>query len=356
MHRNIWHKVMPDSEKFSYEGTLVFNGIYGTEAVGEDNELDSDVIQQLNGFSRGSPGTETSGFKEVDLNSYFDRHDSIKDYLATEADETEVREFKQEKYDKPDELVDSEGNPTSGWERSTKSSYLYWDTPEYAILQGSHGKLDALKETLHDYWSGEVELEPLTLDPDFLLYILQKYDEGSEINGINIGNLSDVRLSGSVGNYGKQSEIRDSIDATSALPVIAGVLLNYDIRELEGRFSFKDFDITANLQTDVHDYSTGRIHVKVENAIAQTPDLLRVLISLYFVRRIVDAYSSWKELPPTDKYVSPNYFAELHRRAADLDQSAEYDFPLKELVEHYADLRNEDPVKYDNLVWGSHDT
>ncbi|WP_435097246.1 hypothetical protein [Halarchaeum sp. P4] len=345
---------MADNDKFTYEGTLVFNGIYRTISVDSD-DLDGEKLSELTSFDRGTPGEEKSGFKQIELSNYFDRYDAIKPSLKKVASETLIQEFKSESYNQPDELVDEEGDPTSGWERSTNSSYFHWDNPDYAFFQGSHGKVSDLKERLHEDWSGEVELEPLTIKPDFLLYLLKKYDEDERLNGISISNLSDVRMSGDIGAYGEENEVRNSLNATHALPVIAGILLNYEIREIEGRFSFEDYDITANIQTNVRDYTTGRIHVKVENSIDDSPHLIRMLLSLYFLRRLIRLYDEWTSLDPTEKYVSPKFFAKLHRRAADLPQSAEYDFPLSELVTDYAEKRGEDPSKYSDLEWGSHE-
>jgi len=347
---------MTEQEKFSYEGTLVFNGLYRTEAVSQDEELEQEQVEELTEFEKGTPGTEKSGFVGVDLSSYFDRYESLNNALKKTADEISAHEFRTESYNRPDELVDEEGDPTDGWARSTSSAYFYWDDPEYGLLQGSHGKVDDLKTRMHEDWGTDVDLNPLTLEPDFLLYLLEKYDSDERIKGISISTLADVKMSGSVPEYGTESEVRNSLDATSALPVIAGVLLNYDIREMEGRFSFEDFDITANLQTDVRDYTTGRIHVKVENDIENNPKLIRLLLSLYFVRRLVELYDEWREMEPEEKYVSPEFFAKLHRRATDLEQSAEFDFPLKERVQDYADKREEaGEWELSELDWGSHE-
>jgi len=344
---------MSEENKFEYEGTLVFNGIYQTRPASEEIDLSEIGTEDLSDFERGQPGEERSGFKDIDFSQYIAKYEDLDGSLEDTITHYTATRFREEDYNQPDELVNDEGEPTSGWERTTDESYLYWKHPNQVFLQGSHGKVGRLKKNLNENWSGTVKIEPLEFDPDFLLYLMKEFDDSNRIRGIRIEKLTDAQMSGTISSHGQHNEVRDSSNITESLPVIAGTLLNYEFEELEGTFSFEGFEITANIQTKVRDYRTGRVHIKVENSIENSPHLIRTLISLYFLRRFVGLYESWKDMDPTDKYVHPEYFARLHRRATELPESAEYDFPLRELVDDYAEKREED-IDADELEWGSH--
>ncbi|WP_435360214.1 hypothetical protein [Haloarchaeobius sp. DFWS5] len=345
---------MQQPEKFDYDGTLVFNGIYKTSPAISDSELDRSVVDSLNTFERGKPGDKRSGFVDIDFDEYLDEYENLEEELHQVAADIAAKEYRQETYDQPDELVDSEGEPTSGWERSTKNSYLYWDDPDFAFIQGSQGKVSNLVKSLRENWGGDVQLKPFEFDTEFLMYLVNQYDRGRTINGVFIESLNDAALSGTISAHGEENEVRGSDDITKGLPVIEGILLNYDFQELEGTFSFHGYEITANIRTQQPQYNTGRVHIKVEDDIENNTKLVRALLSLFFMQRLIDLYNEWKDMIPKDKYVHPEWFAELHRRAANLPESAELDFPLRELVTEYADLREEDADEYD-LIWGSHE-
>lgn len=357
----------PD-EKFEYDGRLVFNGIY-IEADSTPFDSKEDLLNELTEFTEGSPGEPGFGFEDLQLADWADRYREMPVELQEVVNDVWDIKYRRETYDLSEDLVDEQGNPVTGFVSDDWSAYLYWYPEEFMILQASKEKLKDLESKLFptvgrsnfeferaekgenaesgDESNGEGNNDGVNGDtshrlfhPEFLQWLVWKYDTTGHANGLELIEFSDASMSGNLSNFGKTNDVGDSKDITKSHPIIAGMLDDRSFDKLEGIFEVADTEVDTQIWDD------GRIRVMAQEDVGRASQYERVLITNKFLRELLNVYIEWRSMDPINKYVHPGYFADLHDRAKNLPRSATYDFDFDALVKRYADLRNENPQSY----------
>jgi hypothetical protein len=356
----------PD-DKFEYDGRLVFNGIYI-----EDDTIPfgskEDLLNELPEFTEGTPGEAGSGFEDLQLEEWADRYSEASSELQGVLDDVWDIEYRRETYDLSEDLVDEQGNPVTGFVSDDWSAYVYWYPGEFMIVQASKEKLEDLERKLFPVVGrsnfeferagegdnsdgdgsddsnsngGDSDNQTLQLfDPEFLQWLVWKYDTTGHANGVELIEFSDATMSGSLSNFGKTNDVGDSKDITKSHPIIAGMLDDRSFDKLEGVFE------VGGIEVDTRIWDDGRIRVMAQEDVGRASQYERVLITNKFMREFMNVYLEWREMDPADKYVHPEYFASIHERAKNLSREATYNFDFDALVKRYANLRNEDPRSY----------
>lgn len=335
---------MPSDEerdKFEYQGQLVYNSIQLTDlSSGDAEELRGQLLDSLPSFSTGTPASEGDGYESLDLVEYVENHGGIKEELREVADEIVDLEYKYESYPtEAIEVVDIEGRETRAFPRNIKSAYVFWQYPDYLFIQGSKSKAREVGPKVNAAFGKNVHLTSVEFDPNFLLWLFYKYDNGGRVPGeISIEKLTAAEVEGEMPDFGRNNRIDKSRDVSASLALIAGLLQNMDLSVIEGEFLIAGEKIDADIRKE------GRVQVRAGLDLQTKSDLERALIGIKFLTEVSDLYEDWKTMDPTDKIPHPEYFAELREKA--VDQDAEFNFDFDELVYHYADLRNENPADY----------
>jgi len=355
-------------DKFEYDGRLVFNGIYLESDDGTPFQSKESVLSELPEFEEGAPGNAGSGFQDLQLSDWAERYEELPDENQEVISNIWDVEFIHEVYQPGEDLVDSQGDPVEGYVADEWSAYVYWYPGDFLIIQASQSKLDDVEEQLFPIigrtnfetngsegsndsdedddddddgngGNGSSPHEGL-FDPEFLQWIVWKYDTLGGPSRFGVERLSDASMSGNLSYFGKSNEVSDSRDITSSHPIIAGMLENRNFDDLEGVFEVHGHKVDAQIHAD------GSIRVMAQEDVGDASQFERALLANLFLQRFLEEYMNWRASDPDEKYVDPKYFHELHEHAKDMEESANYDFDFDSLVRHYADLRNEDPRNY----------
>ncbi|WP_155119458.1 hypothetical protein [Halomicrobium katesii] len=347
-------------EKFEYDGRLVFNGLYLDAEDQAPFSSKEDLLNELPEFEQGVPRKPGRGFKDLSLEEWNERYSELPRELEEVLDQSWDVEYKHEKFDTPDDLVDTDGNPVKGWVAEDWSAYVYWYPGEFLIIQASQSKLNEVEDKLFpvvgrtnfevndsgaengdDGNSDSNGAEEGLFSPEFLQWLVWKYDTLGSASKLGINELTDAAMSGNLGDFGRTNEVSESDNITNSHPIIAGMLENRKFEEIEGVFEIHDHEIDAQI------YRDGSIRVMAQEAIGDATQYVRILLANLFMKRVLEVYLQWRSMPPEEKYVDPEYFKDLHEKAKDMPEAATYDFGFESLVLHYANLRNEDPGDYD---------
>lgn len=347
-----------DHREFSYSGQLVFNSLISTKILsGDAREMREKLIDNLEPFSRGEPGSASKGFTDMFLEEQAKSSPEVDEQLQDVAEELIGEKFIKEHYfgNDDEELVNEEGKETTAWVRQTDETYVYWNYPDYMFIQGAQTKVtdtrDAIQAALKD--SAEPDEEPL--DPNFLLWILyrfQKYD-GDVPGAVTIDRLTTSETYGELENFGRRNRVQDSSNVALSVPLITAILYQMKLRLLQGEFKVKGYDVTSKINTSGRiGEGSGRIHVMSGGDIEKSEnDLEKVLIANLFVSEIISLYQSWRDMDPKDKYPPLTYFDDMAGTALDRDVDLSK-VDVSGLIEEYSGYREVDPdlTEFDYLV------
>jgi len=340
--------------EFSYSGQLIFNGLYTTDPsnldVDEDDidRLRSRIRELLPDLTSEYEGGPQKGFQEIELESHFDQYrfedDDARLNQSHQALAHEVldQEYIREEFSGEVE-VQTENRRITGEKVTRHSAYLYWMLPSLLLVQGAKGdrtramsKLNEAAGIINDEGEEErlIEIEPISFDPLFLLWILYKElnDKPFE-TGLTMLNISEVGLYGDEKDFfGKSAKVAGSTNIFQSTPFIEGLLKEKLPNQIAGKFRVNGQDLVADVQ------ESGRVHIKAEEDIKRSIKFERVLLGLQFVKELTTLRQNWEDLPAEDKYPPPTFAVELYERGK--DQDVEINF-RKQLVSRLLEEREE---------------
>jgi hypothetical protein len=355
---------------FEYPGQLVFNGIFRTNIEPEESDVDKEKLKdrltgRLYPYSEGRPGDPGKGYSEIDLSKFVE--DAVtkgkinpSSPLVDIAENIITQEYIREEYDE-DEVVNSEGESEIQYTRSRLRTRLYWDFPGLMFFQGAKQKVE---KTVGDTRSAlsvsadggldsfrsdggtptNIRLNPVDFDSHFLLWLLYKDYEGESIDdNISIYRITDAEAEGGEQQdfFGLSNQVEDSVDVVRSTAFIEAISKNKLPSMIEGQFSAHGHD----LRVKVYDY--GKVHLKAREDLRQEDDLIRLLISLRFLREFTDLRQTWGSQPSHEKYVPPTFIEELDNIAD--DQGVDISFSREDVVGELLDRRGESLSDWPNL-------
>ncbi|WP_435362769.1 hypothetical protein [Haloarchaeobius sp. DYHT-AS-18] len=298
---------VPVEEQYSYDGWLVFNELFQTEIVGEEDDVD-DVIENLPTYERGTPTNSNSGFQEQELPEHLSKLPDLtraleeysEDLLALRyVDEDWVEEFG----------FDEQGNEELYYKDYHQDVDIFWDSEGGVMMfKGDKQLLKSKKEHLQADLSGLMKLKPVTFDFDFFLWVLYKEYKGEQLSSdLRVKELNRSETIGEVeDNLGKEVSVKDSDDIIRSLMLIAPVLAGKRIDSIQGYFLLNQNIVQAEIQHG------GKVHVKVSDSpLSKMSDLRRMGVTLRFVSELINLFDYWNKLDSDDRYPPPSFFDEL---------------------------------------------
>lgn len=359
-----------ERENFEYPGQLIFNGIFRTNIEPEESDVDKEELkdrltERLYPYSEGSPGEPSKGYSEVDLSKFVD--DAIgkgkispSSPLVDIAENTITQEYIREEYEQ-DEVVNAEGKSKVQFTRNRLKTRLYWDFPDLIFFQGAKQKVE---QTVGDTRSAlsvsadrgldssrsdggvstNVRLNPIDFDSHFLLWLLYKdYEEESIDDNISIYRITDAEAEGGDQQdfFGLSNQVEDSVDVVRSTAFIEAISKNKLPTMIEGLFNVHGHD----LRVKIYDY--GKVHLKAQEDLSQEDYLIRLLISLRFLRELTDLKQEWANQQANNKYVPPTFIQELDNIAD--QQGVDISFSREDVVGELLNRRGESLSDWPNL-------
>lgn len=351
-----------EGDDFEYPGQLVFNGIFrtniGPEASDiEKEELKDRLTERLYPYSEGTPEEPGKGYSEIDL-SKFVNNAITKGKLKQRSTLVDIskdiitQEYVREVYDE-DEVVNSEGESKIQFTRSRHRTRLYWDFPDLMFFQGAKQKVN---KTVGDTRSAlnisadggldsfrsdggtatNVRLNQVDFDSHFLLWLLYKEHEDESIDdNISIYRITDAEAEGGDQQdfFGLSNQVEDSVDVVRSTAFIEAISKNKLPSMIEGQFNVRGHDLRVKI------YNYGKVHLKAREDLRQEDDLVRLLISLRFLREFTDLKQEWASQPANEKYVPPTFIEELDSIAK--EQGVDISFSRENVVGELLNRRGE---------------
>jgi hypothetical protein len=361
-----------EDNRFDYSGRLVFNGIYSTEMLtDEDEETDKEAFRErmtdrLYPYKKGKPGDPSKGYEEIDLEDYTKQaidegflESREAEVLLPVAEEAISQKYIKERYD-TEERVDEEGNEEQTTVRNLMKTYVFWDYPDYIFVKGAQQSAETTAAdtrtalTAEEGGEGEplsfdggapgVRLNSMEFDQHFLLWLVYTdYIDESLANDVQVRRITEVKTEGGDEQdfFGRSNQVGESADIVRSTPFIEAVSQNKKPSMLEGIFTLYPFDLKVKV------YDEGKVQLKAQEALSPTQSLRRILISLYFLRHFSELYEHWEDMDADQRFVPPTFIQELHEIAEQegihIERSAE------PIVTELLDRRSESLSEYPDI-------
>lgn len=296
----------PSADGFSYDGQLVFNGIHLTDV--SDPSLDPDtIVEDLPPFEKGTADEPGSGYRTLRVESLISNAESMSETQQSVASNLSSFRYLYEDWYKSEADVDGERREVEV--PRVKDVDIYWQYPDYMFFRGQQRDSDQTEEDISEELNGRADLDTITFDEDFLLWLFHKYHADESLTpDLGTRLLTDSETTGDEDNYGGRNEVGDSADIARSVPLLDGVLRGKRIASLEGDFTVYDNHVTAKVE------SRGRVHVKASKGdVKASDDLRRIALSLLFLGEFTELYRHWRDVMDNqDKYPPDSFFTDIY--------------------------------------------
>lgn len=323
--------------EFSYDGYLVFNGIYYTSVLNADFDLREIVNKKMPDFSTGSPDAPSRGYRTLDFTNHLRESSEVTASLEENVENVQGIRYEYEKWEEGETY--QEGSVEQGKFRQTDSFDVYWSVPDYLFVKGDKQEVKKMRTLLGYELDQYININEINFDPDFLLWIFSQYKNNSELGqGLRANMLTDCEIEGEEKDrFGKRNRVDDSTDVTKSTTALMGILRGKSLTDLEGVFEIDGNFVAAEIASE------GRVHIKAEQAVSGASDIRRMALSLNFLDSLISLYNAWQDFPSKDRYPPEEFFKEIHEECK--KQGAEVTFPVDNVVEKYRNKGNRDQYK-----------
>lgn len=319
-----------ESEEFSYQGYLVFNGIYNvdlnsqSEYHGSLNEVESRLVKQLGQFEERKQDSE-KGVEKLLLRDYFRDDDSVSGDLEDLADSLIALRFLYENKVKKRGYLKGKTDLQTVEIPVINDADIYWDYPDHIYFRGAEDDVtEAIEytsklmgvDTATDGGSasgstgtpaGYTRFKNVSFHRDFLLWIFFNHFNDNDLpkSDIEIDSLTDAAVTGDIDVWGGNNRVGDTTELTESPPLLSALLQNKSLNMLEGGFAINDNTLMASIQVN-------KTHIKASSkSIRTSNNTRRLALSLKFLRELVELEETWSSLAPKEKYPPYNFFLEI---------------------------------------------
>jgi hypothetical protein len=321
---------MPDTlleDAFSYDGWLVFNGLFETDIDGD--EMPNELIEKFEEYEPPEPGENAEGYRRTNLDETLQTAGDLTWELHRLGEKLYSFEYKRTGW--KTESGYKNGELASFQKEDSKSIKIYWDS-DYGLMtfKGRKSWLSRNRKKLRGGLSEDVKLEELNFKHDFFLWVLYQNFIGQGLTSeMSIQRVSTLETtSDSIDNTGQDISIQDSKNVLRSVPAITAILNSKKPNALECKFVLDNQSVRAKIEQG------GKVHVKVSDSeMADFSDLRRMGISLQFIFELMRQYNIWQRLGPKEKYPPEGFFYDLAERAE--EEGYELTGELKRLPEEY---------------------
>lgn len=313
-----------EREPFTYDGQLVFNGIYTTKIINSNLDFQEVISNDLTNFSDGSIDNPGHGYQVLPF-SQFMEDTSVSPKIERELGEIHGFRYLEEIWEYHEVAINgsTENRPTLA---KNSSFDAYWAYPDYLFIKGNKTETRKAEELVQYALDDYIQIKEISFHPEFLLWLFSKEKNGDDLPGsISINMLTDAEISGeSPDLLGQHSKVTDSIDITKSALVLIGVLQQKGLVALEGVFEIGGQFVRARISTD------GRIHIKADHAIKGSSDFERIILSLAFMRNFTGLYQYWEDLDAENRYPPVEFFIDLYNECD--RQGIEINFSIDDVI------------------------
>lgn len=316
-------------EEFSYDGWLVFNGLFSVD-VKDGDQTPEELVDGLKQYEKPESGEEAKGFARGNLDQILQTAGDITWSLQRFSKRLYPFGYKRTRWESQSG-IDDEGNRRTIHQRKNDGVDIYWDAEEdLMVFRGQKAWLSQNRKRLRGGLSEKVELEELNFDYDFFLWVLYRAFNGKGLTSeLSIREISTVgTTSDSIDNTGQGVRVEDSKNVLRSVPAIIALLDQKKPKDLECKFVLDNQVVKAQIEYG------GKVHVKVtDNELEGLSDLRRMGASLQFIFELLYQYNVWRDLPLTQKYPPEDFFYDLAERAK--EEGYTLNGQLKQVPEEY---------------------
>ncbi len=325
----------PIEGKFAYDGQLVFNGIHITDLKNSSTDPET-VTDNLTTFSEGTADNSGSGYQKIPVAHLIENSDEIDDKLKSVSNNLSSFRYIYEKWNS--RVADVDGTRRVVKVPNEKDVDIYWSYPDYMFFRGQRSDTDQTEEDIEDELDGVTDLDTISFDEDFLLWMLYKYHNNDQLSSsLQTRLLTDCQTTGSDDNYGGRNIVGDSTDICKSVPLLDALLRQKKLSSIEGNFVVADNHVGVEIDT------RGRVHVKASRGeIKSASPLRRVTLSLKFLNEFTAIYENWRDNMPYDKKYPPDSFFKEIRDVCD-SQGNLIKYPIKPVLDEYRGKRASGP-------------
>lgn len=315
-------------EDFSYDGWLVFNGLFSVEV--HDDKSPDELVESLTQYEDPEVGEKAEGYQRGEFDDRLQTTGDLTWSLQRLGDRLCPFRYKRTRWETQSGVGD-DGTRTTINKPNHDEIDIFWDTDnDLMIFRGQKAFLSQNRKELRGGLSEKVGIEELNFDHDFFLWMLYRKFIGQGLTSdLSIRKISTVgTTSDSVDNTGQGVRVQNSKNVLRSVPAISAILDQKKPRELECEFILGNQAVRAQIEFG------GKVHVKVtDSEIESLSDLRRMGVSLQFIFELLYQYQAWKRLPTTEKYPPEKFFYELAEVAK--EEGYELTGQLRRVPEEY---------------------
>ncbi len=323
-----------EQSEYSYDGQLVFNGIYSSKVINTDFDFTKVVNDSLTDFSVGAPDSPSDGYHALELAKYAKESDDVSNELAETVEHVRAIRHQYEEWEHKE--IQQNGDIAVEPTRDVKSFDIYWMFPDFIAVKGDKTQSGRAGELLSLQLKDHIRVSEIKFEPTFLLWIFAQAKQDAALNDtLDPQMLTDCSVEGEERDrFGKKNSVDNSIDVTKSKPALMGLLEGKDLSALEGIYDQGGQSVQANISTE------GRIHIKADQAVAEASDIKRMALSLRFIDALLRLYDSWQDWPAKERIPPIEFFEDIRDECE--KQGAKIDMPMDHVASKYRELRNDD--------------
>lgn len=303
--------VTPVEEDYEYPGWLVFNGLFKTTVHGDGSISPQEIIDNFDKYTPGSPKDPESGFEIMPLSEKLQDMGEL-----NEATESFARGLHSLQYVDEDWVeqwgYDENGNEAMYFHANHDEVRIYWDyVNDVMMFKGQKQLIEQKQDDLVGALSGDIQMDTVTFDFDFFLWVLYKEYQGEQLtDDLRVRNITrGSTLTETKDNMGA-GQVQDSNNILRSILLIAPVLSGKKIKQIQGNFILGNHQVKAAIKHG------GKVHVKVSDSpLSMLSDLRRMGVSLRFLSKMVNLFQNWERLDPEERYPPPAFFDNMAENA-----------------------------------------
>lgn len=299
-------------EDFSYDGWLVFNGLFAVEP-NDTTKTPDEIVQTLPQYEDPDPGEKAEGYIRSDVDERLQTAGDLTWSLQRLGEQLYPFRYKRTRW--TTETGYQDGTRTTIDKPNHKNAAIFWDDDrDLMLFKGQKSFLSRNRKRLRGGLTEKVKLEELNFKHDFFLWMMYQKFIGQGISpDLSIRRISTVETtSDTVDATGKGITVENSKNVLRSVPAISAILNQKKPRKLECEFILDNQSVQAEVEFG------GKVHVKVtDSEMESLSHLRRMGISLQFIFELLDQYQTWKRLPSTEKFPPTKFFYDLAETAED---------------------------------------
>lgn len=320
---------------YEYDGWLVFNELFTTEVFGGEDMDAGNVVDNFPDYEGGIPKDADSGFNTTDFPGHLQTIGQLSDDLYNYAENLFAFEFIDEDWVQH-WGYNAEGEEEMYYLPNHDQVDIFWDTAGSVMMfRGDKQLLAQKRKALRGDLTGSLKLNSVTFDFDFFLWVLYKKYKGDQLNAsLRVRNLTRGKTIGEKkDNLGREISVTGTRNVLKSVMLIAPLLDGKKLHSIQGDFIIGDRN---QIKAEIH--HEGKVHVKVtDSPLSGLNDLRRMGFSVWFLSELVNLYTYWDELDPTERYPPESFFDDLADNAEQEGWDLQFD-PI-EVKQEYARKR-----------------